>query len=149
MNPDIPTTRRTVLTAAAAGAGTLALSACDSGSTQSIPPASMASPDGKPQQGAPLAKLADIPVGSAVSVTGPDGNPVIVAQPEPGKAAAFNAACTHKGCPVKPAGKQLTCPCHGSIFEAATGAVVEGPATSGLEAVTVHVQDGSVISGVA
>ncbi len=40
---------------------------------------------------------------------------------------ALNGACTHQGCGVSLQGTQLACPCHGSVFKADTGAVVNGP----------------------
>lgn len=47
---------------------------------------------------------------------------------------AFEAKCTHKGGPLNydTASKTLSCPLHGSKFDAATGAVAKGPASSPL-----------------
>jgi cytochrome b6-f complex iron-sulfur subunit len=92
-----------------------------------------------------LARLADIPVGGAISVTDGAGKPVILSQPTAGVIRAFSALCTHKGCKVQPAGKELNCPCHQSNFDAATGAVITGPATSPLPAVAVRVVNGEVV----
>jgi Rieske Fe-S protein len=96
--------------------------------------------------GTTLAKLSDIPVGQAVSATS-GGKPVIVAQPSAGTAACFSAKCTHMGCTVKPAGKELHCPCHGSRYDASTGKVLHGPAPKPLPKIPVHVADGSVVTG--
>ena len=41
---------------------------------------------------------------------------------------AHSAICTHQGCTVGESGKQLACPCHGSVYNAQTGAVINGPA---------------------
>jgi glycine/D-amino acid oxidase-like deaminating enzyme/nitrite reductase/ring-hydroxylating ferredoxin subunit len=51
-----------------------------------------------------------------------------------GKAHAFSAACTHKGCTVTWNNADLTwdCPCHGSVFSC-EGQVIHGPATDPLE----------------
>jgi Rieske Fe-S protein len=40
----------------------------------------------------------------------------------------------------------LDCPCHGSRFDAETGAVTRGPATQPLAPVPVVVRDGNVYS---
>ena len=48
--------------------------------------------------------------------------------------------CPHQGCTVGTVGADgIVCPCHGSTFDIATGAVVKGPATSGLDAKGVTV----------
>jgi len=48
---------------------------------------------------------------------------------------AFDAVCPHAGCTVgyDPGQKVIICPCHGSQFNAGTGAVEVGPATTGLQ----------------
>jgi len=53
--------------------------------------------------------------------------PVYLCQLENGKYSAVLMRCTHRGCEVRPAGKELHCPCHGSAFTA-SGKVLEGPA---------------------
>ena len=64
------------------------------------------------------------------------------------KVHCFSAVCTHQGCLVSQvsAGK-ITCPCHGSAFDANTGAVVNGPAARPLAAVPVTVVNGTVYTG--
>jgi Rieske Fe-S protein len=60
----------------------------------------------------------------------------------------FSAVCTHQGCLVSAvSGGEITCPCHGSAFDAATGAVRRGPAQKPLPAVPVSVVNGSVMAG--
>jgi Rieske Fe-S protein len=51
-----------------------------------------------------------------------------------GRAHAFSAACTHKGCTVtwNNADSTWDCPCHGSVFSC-DGQVIHGPATDPLE----------------
>ncbi|MGH7486284.1 MAG: ubiquinol-cytochrome c reductase iron-sulfur subunit [bacterium] len=51
------------------------------------------------------------------------------------------------GCTVAPAGKEFVCPCHGSIYDAATGAVKQGPAPKPLAKIPTHVVNGEVMSG--
>ncbi|HEY3468787.1 MAG TPA: Rieske (2Fe-2S) protein [Amycolatopsis sp.] len=137
--------RRTVLTtgAAVAGAavGAVALSACSSD-------------DGKPgtaqapiAAGTPLVALADVPVGQAKAAKAPDGSDVIVARTSESACAAFSAICTHQGCTVAPKGADLVCPCHGSVFNALTGEVKQGPANKPLPSVPVKVENGKVVAG--
>ncbi|QUH04083.1 Rieske (2Fe-2S) protein [Saccharopolyspora erythraea] len=134
--------RREVIVSAAGGVGVLALASC--GSAEDTPPPTPGA------EGAALAKLSGIPVGGAVSVTGPDNEPIIVAQPQPGTVRAFKAACTHKGCPVSVAEAELHCPCHGAKFDSATGEVLNGPAEEPLAPVQVHLDpQGTVRTGSA
>src|SRR5436190_13150789 len=59
-----------------------------------------------------------------------------------------SATCTHQGCTVnRPQGGHVNCPCHGSIFDAATGRVLRGPATQPLPEIPVSVQGGNVVRG--
>jgi Rieske Fe-S protein len=138
-------TRRNILTTGAAVAGvavgTVALAACGSDS------GSGAAPAGPVAAGATLATLADIPVGESMTTKTADGQEIVVSRPTETTAAAFSAICTHQGCTVKAAGAVLNCPCHGSEFDALTGAVKKGPATSPLPAVNVKVADGKVVTG--
>jgi len=119
-------TRRALLVAGGAGSA-LALAACAPGDTGSGSGAST---------GTEVANLSDIPVGGAVAVM-LNGSQVIVSQPTAGEVVAFSAICTHQGCIVVPEKKGLTCPCHQSLFDTATGAVLQGPATDPLPPVTV------------
>lgn len=80
-----------------------------------------------------------------MSATGKDGARLIVAQPAMGTVVAFSAICTHQGCTVVPAESTLNCPCHGSVFATATGAVVTGPAPSPLPEVAVTISGTNVI----
>jgi Rieske Fe-S protein len=71
-----------------------------------------------------------------------------VVQPAKDTFVAFSAVCTHMGCTVgfyQPE-LQFRCPCHGSIFSAATGAVVQGPATLPLPGIEVKVSDGKLLA---
>lgn len=88
-----------------------------------------------------LAKVADIPAGGGVVTGG-----VVVTRDTGGAVHAFSATCTHQGCTVSSVtGGHITCPCHGSVFDAGTGAVVNGPATRPLPPVDVVVRSGTVI----
>jgi Rieske Fe-S protein len=93
-----------------------------------------------------LTALADVEVGAAKAVTLPNGAPAVVARPTTATAVCFSAVCTHQGCTVAPSGAKLVCPCHGSEFNALTGAVLQGPAASPLPKVAVKVQAGKVVT---
>jgi Rieske Fe-S protein len=80
-----------------------------------------------------------------VAATDANGKPIVVAQPTAGKVVAFSAICTHRGCTVAVAGVQLHCPCHGSRYDALTGAVINGPAPRPLPAVAVEVSGNNVV----
>ncbi|MBB5857045.1 ubiquinol-cytochrome c reductase iron-sulfur subunit [Amycolatopsis umgeniensis] len=138
--------RRTVLTtgAAVAGAavGAVALTACGSDTPSSGSAA--APPAAAP--GEALAALSDIEVGQAKAAKTADGKDVIVTRTAEGTAAAFSAICTHQGCAVVPEGAELKCPCHNSIFDAATGAVKKGPANQPLPSIAVKVANGQVVT---
>ncbi len=54
-----------------------------------------------------------------------------------GVVSAHSAICTHQGCTVGESGTRLACPCHGSVYNAQTGAVINGPAPLPLPAYKV------------
>jgi thiosulfate dehydrogenase [quinone] large subunit len=87
-----------------------------------------------------LGPTSAVPVGGAAAFTDPStGDPGFVVQPAAGQFVAFDASCTHQGCPVKYAGAAFTCPCHGARFDSATGRVLQGPANAPLRRITVRV----------
>jgi nitrite reductase/ring-hydroxylating ferredoxin subunit len=58
---------------------------------------------------------------------------------------AFSRSCTHQGSLVAPTGgNQLTCPSHGAVFNASTGAVIEGPASRALAQYKVSERNGAI-----
>ncbi len=140
LDPGKDLNRRTVLGAGVSVVGIGLLAACATGSGDgSAGGGVQATPGG------PLVALADVPVGGAVSVTTAGGDKIVVAQPQAGQVVAFSAICTHKGCTVAPAGDRLNCPCHGSVFEAFTGAVVNGPAQDPLPEFPVKLDGDAVV----
>lgn len=142
MPTDPTVTRRSVLAVGAAGAGAVALAACSSSSSKKDD-----NPAAPPAASSALAKVADIQVGMCVAAKLPDGKAAIVSRPTGDTVAAFSAKCTHMGCTVQPADAELHCPCHGSKFNALTGEVINGPATSPLPKIDVHVANGEVVTG--
>ena len=143
--------RRHVLGGLAAfGIATPLLAACGE-----EPPAATTSPDDSGSSPSPggsrgssgseegLVAAADVPVGGGVVL---GEQKVVVTQPAEGEFKAFSAICTHQGCPVgEVADGKIVCPCHGSQFSVEDGSVVNGPATSPLEAIDVAVKGGQVV----
>lgn len=80
---------------------------------------------------------ADIPVGGGKIY---DAQQLVITQPTAGTFKAFSAVCPHQGCLVSAIENgQIQCPCHASRFAVTDGAVLGGPAPTGLptEKVTV------------
>lgn len=90
-----------------------------------------------------IAKVSAVPVNSSVSFTIPSNNdPGILVHLNNGQFVAYDATCTHAGCPVDydPGQQLLVCPCHGAAFDPAkNGAAVQLPADTPLTSVTIHV----------
>jgi Rieske Fe-S protein len=134
--------RQALLAGSGAALGAAVVSGCGNGGSAA------GSQDGSPSGTSGsrvLAKVAEVPVGGAVSATGPDGKPVIVSRPSAGKVVAFSAICTHMGCTVAPDGSILKCPCHGSTYDLATGKNTGGPAPRPLPSIPVKVEGGRVV----
>jgi Rieske Fe-S protein len=128
--------RRSLLVAGGAGLGAVTLAACAGGAD--VPELTGAGP------GDVVVPLAEVPVGGAYEVS-LDGRRVLISQPAAGTVAAFEATCTHQGCTVRATEDGLVCPCHGSAFDPADGAVVHGPATEPLAPVGVAVRGADVV----
>jgi thiosulfate dehydrogenase (quinone) large subunit len=89
--------------------------------------------------GTKLGAASQVPEGHAASFTIPsNGDPGIVLH-KGGKFLAYDAVCPHAGCPVgySSSANEFQCPCHGSTFNVETGAVMAGPASSGLTVLKV------------
>lgn len=133
--------RRALITnggVAALGVGVLALAGCSPARGPD------ASPGGGLDSGTRLAMLADIPVGGTLAVK-VEGADIVMAQPREGQVVAFSAICTHQGCVVAANPETYDCPCHGSRYDAATGAVLGGPAPEPLTQLSVEVANGAVV----
>lgn len=98
-----------------------------------------------PKAGKEIASVSDVPVGGSTSVE-LDGEAILLSQPKKGEIKAYSSVCTHQGCAVKPDGAELHCPCHDSIFDAATGEVVSGPAPEPLPSVPVKVNANKIVA---
>lgn len=101
-----------------------------------------ASTPSRPAGGHVIASAAQIPAGQAKSFTDPSsGNPAWLVHPSGSTFVAFSAVCTHAGCAVQydPSAVQFVCPCHGGVYDARTGQVVQGPPPAPLQTIPVHV----------
>src|SRR5437899_602439 len=81
--------------------------------------------------GTVIAQANGVQNNSAVSFTIPSNDdPGVLVRLNNGQFVAYDAVCTHAGCPVDydPSSKLLVCPCHGAAFDPAkSAAVVDGP----------------------
>jgi cytochrome b6-f complex iron-sulfur subunit len=146
---DVTSSRRTVITALP---GVMVLPCFLAGCASEAPSSAPAEPASSGSASSPAADgqhldAAQVPVGSAIVVSG--AKPVVVAQPTAGTFVAFSASCTHRGTTVsaEPGSTTLLCPAHGSEFDAATGQVLKGPATTPLASVPVTNADGVLTLG--
>jgi Rieske Fe-S protein len=116
--------------------------------SKATPAAAGANGYGAPASGAAgalLAPLSEVPAGGGVVLAAKG----VVLTRGPGDAVhGFSSICTHQGCTLASvSGGTINCPCHGSKFNAQTGAVVNGPAALPLPTVAVVVRAGAVYRG--
>ena len=111
-----------------------------------------ASPRGSAARGQDRrAEVTGIELGSAreIAVGGGkifDAERIVVTQPARGLYRAFSAVCTHVGCLLNVvADGTIDCPCHGSRFSIANGAVVTGPARRALPGKRITVIRGIIV----
>ncbi len=91
-------------------------------------------------KGTAIGPASSVPVGGSASFTDPSsGDPSLVIQHATDQFVAFDAICPHAGCTVayQSSSNIIACPCHGSEFDPRTGAVVLGPASTGLTPIKV------------
>lgn len=75
-----------------------------------------------------------------------DGNRVAVANSD-GTLYAFDDTCTHLGCSLTKGrleGTRVTCRCHGSQFNVASGQVLRGPAVRPIRTYGVRAEAGGL-----
>lgn len=100
----------------------------------------------QPSTGEALLPLSSLDVGASVVMTDAEGEPLAVTRAGRNQVVAFSAICTHHGCVVEAHEGEFRCPCHGSRFDAKTGAVLTGPAEFALSRHPVKIIGGEVTS---
>ena len=129
--PQIGCSRRSFVQGLAAATAAAILVGCQSGS--SLPTATSTTCSGT----SACIDLAD-PTNAALMTIGgamlidTARDTIIVIRSSETVVIALSAICTHAGCALDFAAPQLTCPCHGSVFDE-HGNVVTGPARSSLK----------------
>jgi thiosulfate dehydrogenase (quinone) large subunit len=92
-----------------------------------------------------IAQVSAVQPNSAVTFTIPsNGDPGVLVHLTNGKFVAFDATCTHAGCPVQydPSSQHLLCPCHGAEFDPSNAAaVIQGPTNTPLTGVPINVNN--------
>ncbi len=120
------------------------------GTTSTTAPAGATTTTAPAAAGTRIGLASQVPVGGAATFTDPaTGDPGLVLQLTKDQFVAYDAVCPHAGCTVgySPGAKLIVCPCHGSEFDPATGAVVNPPAQRGLTPIHVAVSaDGSLLA---
>lgn len=97
------------------------------------------------ETGVALARLDQVKAGAGLVLA---KRRLVLTRDARGTVRCFSALCTHQGCTVTTvADGAITCPCHGSRFDAATGSVIGGPAPAPLRKVPVVIRDGTVFTG--
>jgi Rieske Fe-S protein len=94
-------------------------------------------------RGVPVTTQAKVPPGSAFRARYGE-RPIIVLNVG-GEIRAFDAVCTHEGCPLgwNPVQRLIRCPCHGGAYDT-SGKVVDGPPPAPLHRLEAAVGDGMI-----
>ena len=130
-----PTRRQVLLTSGTVVAAAAVTAACGSSSDSG-------SGSGSGSSAPATVDTADMTVGGGAILV---DQKVVVTQPQEGVFKAFSAVCTHQGCVVSAiADGKINCACHGSVFSAEDGSVVQGPAKSALAELTATVSGTTV-----
>ena len=93
-----------------------------------------------------VASTKDLSAGKMIGVEN-SGQKMLVANIN-GSFHAIGNVCTHRGCKLSEGnlnGENVQCPCHGSVFNVKTGAVVKGPAKNPEKSFKVRVDGDAVL----
>jgi Rieske Fe-S protein len=145
MSGNSPISRRGVLAAGIAGAGAAVVAACGGSGGSSGGGGSGGGGNAQAKAGEKVISLSKVQVGSSASAR-IGGDPVLVFRDGQNSAVCFSAICTHQGCTVNPDGTKFECPCHGSVYDARTGKVLQGPAPAPLPQIQVKVHNGEIVT---
>ena len=91
--------------------------------------------------------VASVPATGWTPIAGPDGSAVYVGRRDTGFV-AFDARCTHMGCPVRPDDRGFACPCHGGHYSR-DGVPDAGPPQRPLRSLPVIQQGDKLLVGEA
>ena len=96
----------------------------------------------------PVARLEQVPEGTLLGVTTPDGTPVCLVNRD-GELLAIHDVCTHQAFPLS-AGELLPdgtveCSWHGATFDPCTGEACRGPACDAVRTYAVMVRNGDIL----
>lgn len=100
-------------------------------------------------EAARIARVAEIPVGSAKEFRYPRAEDLcLLLQPEPGVFKAYSRRCTHLSCPVEyqPEQERLYCPCHNGAFSTKDGKVLQGPPPRPLPEIIVEIRGDEIFA---
>lgn len=131
---------------AAPGVGGVSGDAATTTSTTSIAGQPVGPKEPLPKGATEIGNVSELGIGKVASFVDPvTKSPAYILRPQSAKYVAYSAICPHAGCTVQynPNGT-FVCPCHGSTFDALTGAVEIGPAPRGLTAIPITISQNKI-----
>jgi Rieske Fe-S protein len=96
-----------------------------------------------------IARVDEIPVGGAKIFAYPaNDRPCYLIRPAADTYLAFSRLCTHNQCPVTYVAEenQFDCPCHGGVFSASDGRVLDGPPPKPLPQVRLERRGAEIVA---
>lgn len=96
-----------------------------------------------------IGRVGEIPVGGSLVFPYPeDDRPCFLLRPAEDTYLAFSRLCTHHSCPVfyHPEENVFACPCHGGVFSATTGKVLDGPPPKPLPEVILERRGDEIVA---
>jgi Rieske Fe-S protein len=96
-----------------------------------------------------VAQAGEIPVGGSMIFSYPENDrPCFLLRPTEDTYLAFSRLCTHHTCPVffRPEQNVFACPCHGGVFSASNGAVLDGPPPKPLPRVILERRGNDIVA---